>query len=170
MSCNSQTRIFNMPFRMAVALFMVPLLLFMSAWILIVRMPVQEALEARGVTTVAVVEAVSTYRDPRPTRGGRREVVTYRFTTANGQVFTSTLKRSYNYNRPVTVGRRIDVTYLPEDPDAHFTSLHPYYTREAVAYLLLPIALLLLGIGAYESRRLPREWEGPRLWPPIRLR
>lgn len=169
MRCRNQALIFNVPYRMLVTLLIAVLCVGMSAWILVVRMPVQTALEARGVTTVAVVEDVYTYRNDRPTRGGRTEVVTYRFVTEDDRELTPTLRQSYDYNRPVEVGRRIEVTYLPDNPDAHFTSLRPHYTREAVAYLLLPMALVCLGLGLYYRRSLPQDWDGPKLWPPVQF-
>ncbi|MEO1152729.1 MAG: DUF3592 domain-containing protein [Pseudomonadota bacterium] len=164
-----KARLFNVPYPMVLTLLLGVLFLGMSAWVLIVRMPVQEALDARGVTTVAVVEATRNYRNHRPTTSGRTELVTYRFETADGQVLTPTLRKSYDYRRPVKVGREIEVTYLPDRPEAHFTSLRPVYTRKEVAYLLLPMALVAFGLGLYYARQLPRDWEGPKLWPPIRL-
>ena len=163
-------RFFNVPYRFFVVALIGPLCLGMSAWILVVRMPVQEALEARGVTAVAVVETSYNYRDHRPTRGGRTEVITYRFTTADGRVLTPKMRKSYNYDRPVEVGRRIEVTYLPDDPAKHFTSLRPHYTRAAMAYLLLPLALVGFGLAVHYRRQVPRGWEGPKLWPPVSIR
>ncbi|MEM8871729.1 MAG: hypothetical protein AAGB10_09215 [Pseudomonadota bacterium] len=161
-------RIFNTPYRLALFTVLPPLFVCLALWSAVVRMPVQLDLEERGVRTTAVVEAVSAkFRTTWATPGGRSVRISYRFTTRAGDVIQDRMRRSYNYNAPVTAGRQFSLTYLPEAPHKHFSSLQPRYASWFTTYAFLGLAVVFVALAIYEYWRRPAGWTGPRLWPPV---
>lgn len=168
--CQSRFLIFNTPYRLALFSILVPVFLVLSLYIAVVRMPVQEALEARGVTTTAVVQHIAYERSIRPTPGGKTEIVTFRFRTRSGEVEQHTLRRSDNYSNPLRVGRNFQVTYLPEAPEKHFSSLDPDYATWFSVYASGFASVVLGLLALYEYWRKPAGWPGPKLRPMIAFR
>lgn len=164
-------RIFNVPYRLFLFSGLSLTLPGLMLWIVVVHLPLLAELDRIGQRAVAEVTFVSAaYDRVRATRGGGVRDVHFRFATDDGTSVEGVITE-YAYARNRTaVGDTFGITYNPDDPSIYDTDRGGRYADEGMLIPLGGLSLLVLGLSAWEWRRLPPGWRGPRLWPLIQIR
>ncbi|MEM6539308.1 MAG: DUF3592 domain-containing protein [Pseudomonadota bacterium] len=165
-------RVFNIPYRLFILAVMQVATLGAVLWIVIVNRPILEALETRGVQTQAeIVERSPPRRNwlARQTgaAGGVRVDIRYGFHTASGEWIEDTHNKRERYSTGLTVGRKFNVTYLPDEPDTFHSDLFKGYAGLPMAFALVALFAMVGLIVVYLCYRMPRDWGGPRRYPVI---
>ena len=164
--------IFNTPYRLLLFAALTPLLIGCCLWIRFINMPILEQLDARGETVQAEIIWVGdpywVWQRGNYSRGGWRIDARYGYRTLAGEWIENQktyVKQSATY---LTVGRRFDVVYLPDDPAVHDSGYGNGYAGLGMIYALIPMILVSAFMTWFCWRRLPPDWAGPKLWPPLR--
>ena len=164
-------KVFNIPYR----LFMFALLAVSTCvaclFILIVNMPILNDLEARGIHTQAEVLSISApymiFQRGNYSRVGWRQDMRYGYHTQDGQWIEDEKTLVKQNAKTVRAGRKFDLVYLPDRPHVHDSDLGNGYGGMGMVYALSIMSLFCLGMAVVLARRLPKGWDGPKLWPPL---
>ncbi|MEM8636887.1 MAG: DUF3592 domain-containing protein [Pseudomonadota bacterium] len=165
-------RVFNIPYRLFILAVMLAAILGMVFWILVVNRPILEALEASGVQTQAeIVERSQPRRNwlARQTgaAGGVRVDIRYGFHTSDGEWIEDSLNKRGRYAKGLTVGRKFNVTYLPDQPEVFYSDLFKGYAGTSMASALLALCAVISLVVFYLGYRMPNDWGGPKYRPVV---
>ncbi|MEM8935371.1 MAG: DUF3592 domain-containing protein [Pseudomonadota bacterium] len=160
--------VLNMPSGLFLTLVAFVIVCVSTGHTLLVRIPFEDALDARGVETQAEITGFSEpFKTRRRARGERSQKVFFQYTDRRGEVFEAEIVKNRRKVRRMALGDQFTVRYLPEAPWRHRPSIQTINEgREAVKLGAIG-ALLLIPLGAFFILRAPSHWSGPRLWPPF---
>ncbi|MEM9437567.1 MAG: DUF3592 domain-containing protein [Pseudomonadota bacterium] len=164
-------RVFNIPYDFLIFCFTTLVILGACLWIFFINLPILEALDDRGIEVRAEITALS---DPyivaqrgNYSRYGWRVDMSYRYQTQTGEWIADENTLVKQRARKLEVGQDFKVIYLPDRPEIHDSGLGNGYGGVGMIYALLMLAAVCAGMTVFHWVRLPRDWEGPQLWPPI---
>ena len=144
----------RLSYRLALFSGVTVVLLGACLWIALVNRPILEALDEYGLSAQGEITWISApYRSHRATPGGRIQDVQYRYQTADGAWFTDEISRSREASRHLSVGHRFEVTYLPDRPHLHDSTLGGQYAGMAMVGWLLAAAAVTAALAGREWRR-----------------
>lgn len=164
-------KVFNVPYRLFMFALLTVSTCFACLFILVVNMPILNALEARGIHTQAEVLSITRpyviFQRGNYSRIGWRQDMRYGYLTQAGDWIEDEKTLVKQNARTVHVGRQFDLVYLPDRPHVHDSDLGNGYGGMGMLYALSIMSLFCAGLSVILARRLPEGWGGPKLWPPL---
>ncbi|MEM9168960.1 MAG: DUF3592 domain-containing protein [Pseudomonadota bacterium] len=159
---------FNLPTGVWLAALASVIAAITTAHIALVRIPLEDALDARGRTATGAVTAIDEKFRFRTRRGaGRQRRVSYAFNAADGVRVTGAADVSRHRARALSVGDAVTARYLPDRPDRHQVSLERLAPGREALRNGAAFTLAAGAVAAVFAAFAPAGWSGPRVWPPF---
>lgn len=158
--------VFNMPYGLFLTVAAMIIVIVSTGHTLLVRIPFENALNARGVETQAEITSFSApFKQRRRTRGSRSQRVYFYYYDQHGEKFEANIVKNRTHVQHMKVGERFAVRYLPEAPWRHRPAIQTINEGRDALKLGIIGFFVTVSLGSFFILRAPRHWSGPRIWP-----